>query len=61
MKISKEDIRYEVERAQRFGIIKHSVSDKEIARLTTKANNNTYWIKNEGLWAFVTMNVQGDE
>lgn len=61
MKISKNDIVSELERAKWNGIKVRDFSQTEIRQLVNEANRDAYWIAEEGLWAWIMTRAEVKE
>lgn len=57
IKVSQQDIQWEIERMKRSGYTVKPLSTAELKRLTREANGDSYYIMNEGLWAWLFRRV----
>ena len=61
MKITKNDVVAELTRAKQNGIKVRDFTQAEIRQLVTEANRDTYWIAEEGLWAWIMTRAEVKE
>lgn len=56
--VTKQDIMEEVHRYQRVFNRTTSFTDDELNALVDEAKMDSYWIKNEGIWAWVFIKLR---